>query len=462
VNFEAPISPKCGLYSCVYERQLYIHWLPGFKGTVVGPVYSHPRPICLNSRLFGIGCHVGSSAVEEAGSDSEDDSKSGYDYRGYGRPSQKPILGIFAGALGAAMFAYLAYRINNHVEKGKRGWPLTVIVGIVAVALVAQGTALFLSGAFIGSAAVDRGPENVAVFPIVIPELEFGNVQREIFGRNLVERAHNAALDEGPEPVNGLGVNGADNVLALAMPNALMRVAFQSHVAPRIIRGQQVNLRADSLADEAVQRSGIGMGHNAGDNLSLAPHGAHNGQFAGRATNAGPFVSVLVLVLPADIGFVNLDNAHQLAEGGIDQPGADAHAHVMGSTVRTETHDALHLKSGNALLAGQHHVDDAKPVAEANVGVFKDGAHQDREAVAAARRALLALPMKRLVSHWINLLIVATGAANAQRPAARLKIRAASIVVEKQRLKLRNGHLFGELRLGHRTNSYRKELLAWG
>ncbi len=301
-----------------------------------------------------------------------------------------------------------------------------------------------------GLAPCYRRTENVGIVPVVITELKLRHVQRQVLGGDLVERAHDAALDEGLEAVNRRSVNGTDHVFALAMPNALMRVAFQPHLAPRVVGGEQVDLGADGLADKAMQRGGIRMSHNAGDNLSFALYSAHDGQFSGWATNAGSLISVFVLVLPADIGFVNFNNTHQLAKLGIDQPGADAVAHIMSRPIGAETHDTLHLKSCNAFLAGQHHVDNAEPFAETDIGILKDGADKHGEAVAAARRALLALPMKRLISHWIDLLICAARAANAHRPTARLQIRPASMVVGKQRLKLRNAHLFGELWLGHR------------
>jgi hypothetical protein len=63
---------------------------------------------------------------------------------------------------------------------------------------------------------------------------------------------------------------------------------------------------------------------------------------------------------------------------------------------------------------------------------------------------LLALPMKRLISQWIDLLICAARAANAHRPTARLQICPASIVVGKQRLKPTANHSLGGI--AHEAN----------
>jgi hypothetical protein len=43
------------------------------------------------------------------------------------------------------------------------------------------------------------GPKNINVLPIVVPELKLRNVQRHIFGADLMERADNTALHQRPE-----------------------------------------------------------------------------------------------------------------------------------------------------------------------------------------------------------------------------------------------------------------------
>ena len=62
------------------------------------------------------------------------------------------------------------------------------------------------------SASVFRGPsgvsattygrtEDVGIITIVVPEFELGHVQRQIFAADLVEAAHDAALQQRPEAV---------------------------------------------------------------------------------------------------------------------------------------------------------------------------------------------------------------------------------------------------------------------
>ena len=56
------------------------------------------------------------------------------------------------------------------------------------------------------SASLDRHPANIFVLPIVVPELEFRNIERQILGRYLVERAHDPALQDRPESLDGVGM----------------------------------------------------------------------------------------------------------------------------------------------------------------------------------------------------------------------------------------------------------------
>jgi hypothetical protein len=70
------------------------------------------------------------------------------------------------------------------------------------------------------SASFDRRSEDVRVLPIIIAELEFGNVQRHIFSAHFVERADYAALENRPKAFDGLSVDSADDVLAPRMVNS--------------------------------------------------------------------------------------------------------------------------------------------------------------------------------------------------------------------------------------------------
>jgi hypothetical protein len=75
-------------------------------------------------------------------------------------------------------------------------------------------------------ASLNRCPEDVGVLPIVIPELELGDIQVQILFADLVERPDDAALQNRPKAFDGLCVDRADDVLASAIINGAMVVTL--------------------------------------------------------------------------------------------------------------------------------------------------------------------------------------------------------------------------------------------
>ena len=70
----------------------------------------------------------------------------------------------------------------------------------------------------------DRRSKNVRVPPVIIAELELGNIERHIFAAHFMERADHAALDDRPEAFDGLSVDRADDVLAFGVVNGRVRI----------------------------------------------------------------------------------------------------------------------------------------------------------------------------------------------------------------------------------------------
>ena len=88
-----------------------------------------------------------------------------------------------------------------------------------------------------------------------------------------------------------------------------------------------------------------------------------------------------IALLTADPRFVNLDNAAKLLFW-LDQGGADFVAHGMSGFVGAEAENPLNLKGAHTLLAGQHQMHDAEPVAKRLVRVLKDRARDNGEPIA--------------------------------------------------------------------------------
>ena len=66
------------------------------------------------------------------------------------------------------------------------------------------------------SASCYGSSENVRVVPVVVAELELGDVERHVLPAHLVESADGAALEDRPEAFDGVGVDRADNVFSPA------------------------------------------------------------------------------------------------------------------------------------------------------------------------------------------------------------------------------------------------------
>lgn len=66
-------------------------------------------------------------------------------------------------------------------------------------------------------APFDGGTKNVCVESVVISELKFSHVQRQILGTHLVERSDDTTLEDAPKALNRLRVHRADNVLPLGV-----------------------------------------------------------------------------------------------------------------------------------------------------------------------------------------------------------------------------------------------------
>jgi hypothetical protein len=109
---------------------------------------------------------------------------------------------------------------------------------------------------FVRLASSDGGPENVRVFPIIITELELGNIERQILLADFVERADPAAFEDGPEAFDGLCVNRTDDILPMNMINRGMGILFvEMLVANPLIGTKQAYFRRDGFMNEFGQCS---------------------------------------------------------------------------------------------------------------------------------------------------------------------------------------------------------------
>src|ERR1700733_13172528 len=127
------------------------------------------------------------------------------------------------------------------------------------------------------SASADRRAEDVRVFAIVVPELEFYDIKRQVLVPDVVECTDHAALDDAPEAFDRLSVGGADNVLPASAVNRRMRViCTKPLIADPLIRAKPANLRRDGLTDEFGEGCGADVLNNARDQITIAADRASN------------------------------------------------------------------------------------------------------------------------------------------------------------------------------------------
>jgi hypothetical protein len=82
------------------------------------------------------------------------------------------------------------------------------------------------------STSLDCRSEDIRVLPIVIAELELGNIERHVFTADLVKRTDDSPLDDGPKAFNGLSVDRTNDVLAPSMIDDAARVFLVKVCSP--------------------------------------------------------------------------------------------------------------------------------------------------------------------------------------------------------------------------------------
>ena len=111
------------------------------------------------------------------------------------------------------------------------------------------------------SAPCYRGSEDIAVLAVIVPELEFGDIQRQVLAADLMERADHAAFEDRPEPLNRIRVDRTVDVLAVRMADHAMRVFLADLLVSNPFVGhEQANLIGDGHAHELGEFVGSDRG----------------------------------------------------------------------------------------------------------------------------------------------------------------------------------------------------------
>lgn len=303
------------------------------------------------------------------------------------------------------------------------------------------------------SAASYGCPKDIRIHPVVIAKLEFGDVKRQVFAADLMVVADDPALHQRPETLDGVRVDGTDNILLLGVVDGSVAVAeigmdIEVVITLPVVVSEQANLAGNRLIDEATNGPAVHAIDDAGDNVTLALYSTDNSSLALRAAAfvIRVFRSMPVFGRTADIRLIDFHNANELLKIFLRQRRPDAMAHIPSRPVRAETHDPLDLKGAHALLAGQHEVDDAEPLAQVFIRVLKDCA-RDIGKLIAVRIAAVALPLERTARNRVISGVATMRAGDAMRPAVRHQVSIARRLIREGFFPLLNGHLLDRLRL---------------
>jgi hypothetical protein len=267
------------------------------------------------------------------------------------------------------------------------------------------------------SSPLYRLAEYVAFAAVVMPELKFGQVQRQILLTDMVIGTYDAALEQRPERIKIRGMDFATHILASRMVDRLVRIAqcVQVMITSKIVGRDEINLVTDSLANESIERARPCILYHLANDVALAADRANDANLAG-ADAAPPemlaLAGVFVLFLPTDEGLVHFDDAHELAKLRIVHRGAEPVTYIQRSRIG-RSNLALNLHRADAFLGVEHAPEHFKPRAKGKLRVLKDGPDQEREAIGVAASALTvrAFPFPQLIDVVDRLRLPATRAA---------------------------------------------------
>jgi hypothetical protein len=242
----------------------------------------------------------------------------------------------------------------------------------------------------------------VRVFPVIEAPRELVHVERQIFFVDLVVRADDSALEQAPEALDCVCVSGPHHVLAPTVAHHAMRqrIAEQA-VSCILIGGDQLHVFGNGLANETIQRCGIGVLDNPRDNHSLPSDSADHRDFACPASaNMLALAGVFVFFFAADESLVHFHFASQRHHVALHRS-APAMADVprgapVSSRILTEDH-APDLQRAETLFHSPHQVPDLKPNPQRDFCVLEDrmSGHAETVARTAATIFVAASPAER-------------------------------------------------------------------
>lgn len=239
------------------------------------------------------------------------------------------------------------------------------------------------------SAASYRLSKDVVIVPIVESELEFREVERQIFLADVMVRPNYPALQQAPERFDIVRVDLAAHVFARAVSDDFVwKEMSQIAVSAPFIRCDQIDFLGHGLFDEPAQGVSGRVFDDLADYIALARDRADDGRLAGvGCATAAILLAILpmpVFLLAADVDFVNFDDPHEPFELWVFHRGSQPMAHIPSGLVCAAADLTLNLKRADTFLAVQDLPENLEPRLERVLGILENRAADDTEAVVLA------------------------------------------------------------------------------
>ena len=264
------------------------------------------------------------------------------------------------------------------------------------------------------SAACQNRLEDVRILPIIEPELKFSKVEWQVSFADVVVSPDYSALQKTPKALHVVSVDFTTNIFTVTMAYGFMRQTlprFQILIAGVLVGRDKGDILTYRFRHEFVHGRNVRSLNHLANDIALARNSADDRSLVPAAPTMLAFVPMPVLILAADIRFINLDLSHQLRKVFVPHCGADTLTHIPGSFVRTRANHPMELQSAHALFALTHQVDDFKPRAQWIVRILENRLCNYRESIAVFL-AYAALPVKPFMPERIDLIVAATRALN--------------------------------------------------
>jgi hypothetical protein len=289
--------------------------------------------------------------------------------------------------------------------------------------------------------------KDIRVLSVIVAKLKLGQIQWQILFADVMELAHDAALQERPERFDVVGMHLATNVFAFAVADRFVReTGFEPAITGLFVGCYQVNFVADGLADKAIQGPCVGIFDYLADHVALAANGSDDSDFAATLATANVclLVPMPVLVLTTNKGFIHFDDAHKLAEVRIvhssSEPVSNVPCRMCGRPFTKKYSSKLQRR--DAFFALEHGVEHFEPRQKLHIRVLKHGSNQHGKTIRTIVSVgfITALPCERTGRAFIDLGVPTFGTLRTKWPTSHRQIGSTRRFIRERCHEFLKGH----------------------